>query len=95
MNVLWSSSTPLKPSEVLKKISGKYAYTTIMTVLKRMSDKNFVTRQAVGNAFVYSPIKTKESFANDTLDDLFFRLFESYGPAVTESYRRVSKQLKK
>lgn len=93
MNVLWESSKPLKPSAVLKKMAGDYAYTTIMTVLKRMSDKKFVSRHLVGNAYVYSPMKDKESFSRETLDDLFLRLFESYGSAVTDSYQHVSKKL--
>jgi predicted transcriptional regulator len=92
MEILWESKEPLKPSDVLKKMTGDYAYTTIMTVLKRMADKKLVTRKAVGNAFVYSPIKDKNTFACTCLDDLFTRLFASYGNAVTVSFRKASKR---
>ena len=94
MEVLWSSKEPLKPADVLKQLEGEYAYTTVMTVLKRMADKELVTRQAVGNAFVYAPIKDKATFACNCLEDLFARLFESYGNSVVLAFQKVAKKYK-
>jgi predicted transcriptional regulator len=92
MEVLWASSTPLKPSEVLKNMNGDHAYTTIMTVLKRMSDKKLIHRVAQGNTYLYSPIQDKETFAASALDDLFTRLFSAYGSHVVISFTKVRKQ---
>ncbi len=91
MDVLWSSKVPLKPAEVLKQIKGEYAYTTIMTVLKRMADKNLVTRTPEGNSFLYSPCNSKEKFACSCLDDLFSRLFASYGKHVVTAFKKSAK----
>lgn len=90
MEVLWDSKESLKPSEVLKKLEKGYAYTTVMTVLKRMSDKKLVNRIAKSNTFFYSPIVDKCTFASQALDDLFYRLFESYGEHVVTSFKKLA-----
>lgn len=91
MEVLWQADKPLKPAEVLKNMKGDYAYTTIMTVLKRMSDKGLVVRSSQGNAFYYTPCTCKDDFASSALDDLFVRLFNSYGDRVVTSFKKIAK----
>jgi len=92
MEVLWSSKESLKPADVLRQLKGEHAYTTVMTVLKRLADKKLVTRKSVGNAFIYTPIKDKESFACSCLEDLFTRLFDCYGESVVTSFKKVVKK---
>ncbi|MBP9818225.1 BlaI/MecI/CopY family transcriptional regulator [Candidatus Shapirobacteria bacterium] len=87
MNILWSVDKPLKPAEVLKEMKGDYAYTTIMTVLKRLADKKLVYRVSQANTFVYTPIQCKSAFACDCLGDLFDRLFETFGPDVVTHFK--------
>lgn len=94
MDTLWASPVPLKPSEVLHKLDRKYAYTTVMTVLKRMSDKKILKRQAQGRVFFYQPTQDKKSFATACLDDLFQRLFLSYGELTVDSFLSVAKKSK-
>ncbi|OGL52202.1 hypothetical protein A3K55_00060 [Candidatus Shapirobacteria bacterium RBG_13_44_7] len=94
MDVLWSSSKPLKPSDVLSQLKGKYAYTTIMTVLKRLADKKIVKRKFATNAYFYSPVQDKDTYACHCLDDLFTRLLNSYGHYASDSFHRVSKSFK-
>jgi predicted transcriptional regulator len=93
METLWASVEPLKPAQVLEKLSGTYAYTTVMTVLKRMSDKKLITRKPKGNAFLYSPITDKDTFAAQCLDDLFARLFDSYGEHTVVSFKKTAKKV--
>ena len=86
MEVLWASPISLKPSQVLFQLKSKYAYTTIMTVLKRMSDKNIVQRTKQANSYVYTPTLTKEVFIQNCLDDLIDRLYWSYGSVVFDRF---------
>jgi len=92
MEVLWSSKSPLKPAEVKAHLVGEQAYTTIMTVLKRMADKKLVTRTPNGNAFVYSPCMCKTEFASEALDDLFARLFDAYGQDVVTAFKKSAQK---
>lgn len=91
MDILWSTDAPLKPSDVQKQLNGKYAYTTVMTVLKRMADKKLVKRKLKGNVYFYTPTSSKGEFANTALDDLFIRLFASYGDYAVASFKKVAK----
>jgi predicted transcriptional regulator len=92
MEILWASKDPLKPSDVLSLLEGKHAYTTIMTVLKRMADKGLLCRHQKGKVYFYSPIETKQVFASRCLDDLFNRLYGSYGHLVIERFQFVFKK---
>lgn len=94
MEVLWSSSAPLKPSEVLTKVNNGHAYTTIMTVLKRMSDKKLIKRELKGNTYLYQAIEDKSTYAATALEDLFTRLFDSYGDSVLPAFKKFAKKYK-
>lgn len=94
MDALWRSTTSQKPSQIVKTLGNSHAYTTITTVLKRMFDKKLVNRQQKGNVFYYSPVQDKSSYACVCLDDLFERLFDSYGDEVVASFNRMSKAQK-
>ena len=93
MDVLWSSPDPLKPAQVKIQLKGDHAYTTIMTVLKRMADKKLVKRDLRSNTYYYSPSQDRESFAHNCLDDLFERLFCSYGDQVSARFNAVRQKL--
>lgn len=91
MNVLWSSSVSLKPGEVQKKLEGIYAYTTIMTVLKRMADKKLVIRKLDGKVFYYSPVDNKEKFIKNNLSGIYGDLVRSYGKLAISQFVDVIK----
>ena len=91
MDVLWASEKPLKPQEVLGKLKGKYAYTTIMTILKRMADKKILDRKMDGKAFEYCPCSNKESFLKKNLSSIYGGLVGSYGElAIAQFVDEVS-----
>jgi predicted transcriptional regulator len=92
MEVLWASPIPLKPSEVLAKVNNGHAYTTIMTVLKRMTDKKLIKRELRGNTYQYQALQDKSTFAAQALEDLFARLFESYGDSVIPAFKKSAKK---
>lgn len=92
MEALWSSSVPLKPSEVLAKIDGGQAYTTIMTVLKRMTDKKIVKRKMKNRVYFYQATQDKCSFAAESLEDLFNRLFSAYGQHTITAFKKAAKK---
>jgi predicted transcriptional regulator len=91
MDSLWSSAQPLKPADIVKVLNHSHAYTTITTILKRMHDKGLVHRTQQGNVFFYHPVMDKTTYACSCLDDLFIRLFDSYGAEVVSAFRRVAK----
>lgn len=91
MNILWASSVGLKPGEVQKKLDNCYAYTTVMTVLKRMADKNLVSRHLSGKVFYYSPVDNKEKFIKNNLSGIYDNLVKSYGKLAISQFVDVVK----
>ncbi|MFA7301719.1 MAG: BlaI/MecI/CopY family transcriptional regulator [Candidatus Shapirobacteria bacterium] len=94
MDVLWSSPSPLKPSQVKTKMASDSAYTTIMTVLKRMSDKELLSRKKIGNVFVYAPITDKKTYACSCLDHLFEHVLQNYGHNAVTSFDKAKQKFK-
>lgn len=91
IDVLWRADKPLKPMEVLKQLKGDYAYTTIMTVLKRMSDKKILTRKLTGMAYVYFPVCNKENYIKNSLNNLYGNLVDTYGDLAISQFVDIVK----
>lgn len=94
MEVLWASTQPLKPSQVRQELKDRYAYTTVMTILKRMVDKKLLQRSRRGRVYFYTPLKSKEEFASSCLDDLYRRLISSYGRLAIQRFHHTVKKSK-
>lgn len=86
IDILWDAKKPLKPMEVLKQLKGKYAYTTVMTVLKRMSDKKVLTRKKEGKAYLYFPVSCKDKYIKNSLNDLYGSLVSTYGELAISQF---------
>lgn len=94
MNILWETKGPLKPSEVLKKLGNGYAYTTVMTILKRLADKKIVNRKMSGKVYLYSPCLCKEKFIGKNLSGIMGGLVNSYGKVAIANFVDVVKNNK-
>jgi predicted transcriptional regulator len=59
MDVLWSAGQPMSVREVLARLnesrSEPLAYTTAMTVLARLAEKDILARVRDGRGFLYEP----------------------------------------
>jgi predicted transcriptional regulator len=59
MQVLWPAGKPLAVRAVLdamnERRSSPLAYTTVMTVMARLAEKEILTRRREGRGFVYEP----------------------------------------
>jgi len=63
MDALWDRAQPATVREVADALAArKLAYTTVMTVLDRLTAKGFVTRERVGRAWSYRPAASREAY---------------------------------
>lgn len=73
MEQLWTSAAQRPEGasvrEVLEALPAErnLAYTTVMTVLDRLSKKGLVTRERDGRAWRYTPAGTRESLTAETM----------------------------
>ena len=80
MGCLWKEKN-VSVSDVHKCLQKKrkIAYTTIMTIMTRLTEKGFLTRKMKGKAYVYSPKKTKEQTAKGVVKKIVNSLVDQYG----------------
>jgi len=52
---LWASDEAMTPGDVRQVVDGDLAYTTVMTILTRLWEKELVVRESRGRAFAYRP----------------------------------------
>ena len=95
LQILWEHG-PQTVREVLQHISGKKAYTTVMSLLNVMDEKKLVTRKPDGRAFRYTaklqPKKTEGKILGSVLKQVFdgsssalvARLLEQSKPTAEE-----------
>ncbi|UPK77132.1 BlaI/MecI/CopY family transcriptional regulator [Nocardioidaceae bacterium SCSIO 66511] len=72
MDRLWAAGEPLSVRDVHELLSSErqLAYTTVMTVLDRLSRKDLVRRTQRGRAYLYEPASGREQLTADLLNEV-------------------------
>lgn len=55
LHILWGSEQPLHIGEVQELLKSDLAYTSVATVLARLTTKELVQRKPLGRSYVYEP----------------------------------------
>jgi predicted transcriptional regulator len=61
--VLQASDSPLTPGQVLDRLGGGLAYSTVVTILSRLHSKGVLTRLRSGRAYSYAPVADEPGLA--------------------------------
>lgn len=71
MERLWAANAPLTVRAIHADLaaSRELAYTTVMTVLDRLTRKGVVRRVREGRAYVYEPVGTREQLVADLMHE--------------------------
>ncbi len=95
MGCLWKEKN-VSVSDVHKCLQKKrkIAYTTIMTIMTRLTEKGFLTRKMKGKAYVYSPKKTKEQTAKGVIKKIVNSLVDQYGHGAVTAFTDELKKRK-
>ncbi|MFF7752780.1 BlaI/MecI/CopY family transcriptional regulator [Streptomyces sp. NPDC007971] len=62
-SVLQSAGGALTPGEVISRLTGDYAYSTVVTTLSRLHDKGLLSRSRRGRAYAYTPVDDEPGLA--------------------------------
>jgi predicted transcriptional regulator len=84
MQALWDGG-PGTVGEVRARLAAPLAYTTVQTMLGVLLKKGKVRRRAVGRAFVWRPVVTRQGASAGALADLVSRMFGGSGEALLMS----------
>ena len=70
MEVLWEREPPATARDVGRALVNRdLAYTTVMTVLDRLTRKGFVHRERTGRAWSYTPAASREAYITGLMLD--------------------------
>ncbi|WP_432149937.1 BlaI/MecI/CopY family transcriptional regulator [Streptomyces sp. bgisy029] len=71
MDRLWSWDRPATVREVVDDINLRRpaAYTTVMTVATILYNKGWLTRRKQGQAWLYTPVRSREAYAAALMED--------------------------
>jgi predicted transcriptional regulator len=76
MNVVWQRESVTVP-DVLESLERPLAYTTVMTTMKILENKGYISRgEKRGRAFVYRAQVSPESASGQTATELASRFFD-------------------
>lgn len=64
------------------------AYTTVMTVMKNLADKGYLTYEREGNAYVYSAARPPEEVRHGLLRGLMRKVFDGSPEALVQTLVR-------
>ncbi len=86
MEVVWQKGEA-NPSEVREALASEreLAYTTVMTVLARLYEKGFLSREKKGRAFSYTPTRSKVELLSERASSAI-RALSKAGPAPALNY---------
>ncbi len=86
MEVVWEhgACTARVVHEQLQQASRSLAYSTIKTVLERLSEKRLLLRHKVENAYVYRPALTKAEFTTRAMQRIIDSLLDSFPEPVVD-----------
>jgi predicted transcriptional regulator len=74
MEVIWARGSATV-AEVVEALEGKDAYTTILTLMRILKDKGFLTSRKEGRAFVFVPRVDRETAARKAVHQLLAKFF--------------------
>ncbi len=81
MEVLWQKS-PQDVAQAQVALAGSSAYSTVKTILERLTEKGLLTRQKVGKAFEYSPVLSQAEYQDRQARHLSESLVSGFGNAA-------------
>lgn len=76
MQVIWKSEKVFIKDIVDQMPDPKPAYNTVGTFLKILENKGFVTREKIGNTFVYSATVKKKAYTKNFMNGFLSNYFE-------------------
>lgn len=89
MEVLWQKG-PATVAEVAEALAGEdgSAYTTVLTMMRIMRDKGYLTCRKEGRAHVYTPRVNKETAARKAVRHVLARFFSGSPGELVLSFLR-------
>jgi BlaI family penicillinase repressor len=87
MEVIWNKGSATV-AEVVAALAGKDAYTTILTMMRILKDKGYLTCRKDGRAHIYTPKVDRETVARKAVRQLLAKFFDNSPGELVLSFLR-------
>src|SRR5882757_7797530 len=87
MEVIWARGSATV-AEVVEALEGKDAYTTILTLMRILKAKGFLTSRKEGRAFVFVPKVDRDTAARKAVHQLLSKFFGGSPQELVLSFLR-------
>src|ERR1700753_949752 len=87
MEVIWAKG-PATVAEVVEALEGKDAYTTILTLIRILKSKGYLTSHKEGRAFVFTPTVDRQTVARKATHQLLSKFFAGSPSELVLSFLR-------
>jgi predicted transcriptional regulator len=85
MSIVWAAEA-LSVRDVVAKLGGKLAYTTVMTTLDRLHKKGLLARDKEGTAFVYRAALSRDDFHRHVVEAAVAGLLQESSDPVLAAF---------
>lgn len=88
MEIVWESKEPITVRVVFEVLSKKrkIAYTTIMTIMGRLTSKGLLKYKNQGKAYIYEATYSKERFLTKASRQIIKNFISSFGEAAVAHF---------
>jgi BlaI family penicillinase repressor len=62
MHALWQCEIPAERAAIAEKLTRAMAETTLLTLLTRLAERNFIAIEKVGRRSVYTPLVSRQDY---------------------------------
>ena len=87
MEVIWARGSATV-AEVVEALQGKDAYTTILTLMRILKSKGYLSSRKEGRAFVFVPKVDRDTAARKAVDQLLTKFFSGSPSELVLSFLR-------
>ena len=87
MEVIWARGSATV-AEVVEALEGKDAYTTILTLMRILKDKGYLTSRKEGRAFVFVPRVDRDTVARKAVHQLLSKFFAGSASELVLTFLR-------
>jgi predicted transcriptional regulator len=87
MEVIWARGSATV-AEVVEALKGRDAYTTILTLIRILKAKGYLTSRKEGRAFVFTPTVDRDTVARKAVHQLLTKFFAGSPSELVLSFLR-------
>lgn len=97
MEIIWLSNTSVSVKNVYEKIrkKRKIAYTTIMTIMSRLTTKGLLKRKCGGKAYLYEQNYSKDKFLANASQQIIRNFVSSFGDGAVAHFAQEIEKIPK